>query len=63
MVISKVVRGGTFYNRTMDRWLEDDGIERYSTYNEGKVVEVGQFNRTLKQECGNICRPTTPIAT
>ena len=29
-----VDRSGEFYNRTMDRWLEENGIERYSTYNE-----------------------------
>ena len=43
-----VDRGGEFYNRTMDRWLEENGIERYSTYNEGKAVVVERFNRTLK---------------
>ena len=43
-----VDRGGEFYNRTMDRWLEENGIERYSTYNEGKAVAVERFNRTLK---------------
>ena len=43
-----VDRGGEFYNRAMDRWLEENGIERYSTYNEGKAVVVERFNRTLK---------------
>ena len=41
-------RSGGFYNRTMDRWLEDNGIERYFTYNEDKAVVVERFNRTLK---------------
>ena len=43
-----VDRGGEFYNRTMDHWLEDNGIERYSTYNEGKAVVLERFNQTLK---------------
>ena len=43
-----VDRGSEFYNRTMDRWLEENGVERYSTYNEGKAVVVERFNRTLK---------------
>ena len=45
-----VDRGVEFYNRTMrmDRWLENNGIDRYSTYNEGKVVLVERLNRPLK---------------
>ena len=43
-----VGRGGELYNRTMDLWLEENGIERYSTYNEDKAVVVERFNRTLK---------------
>ena len=38
-----VDRGGEFYYRNMDRWLEDNGIKRYSTYNESKVVGHGKI--------------------
>ena len=33
---------------TFDKWLEDNKIERHSTYNEGKAVVIERFNRTLK---------------
>ena len=37
-----------FYNQTFDKWLDDNEIECYSTYNEGKAVVIERFNRTLK---------------
>ena len=43
-------QGSEFYNRTFDKWLGDNKIERYSTYNEGKAVVIERFYRTLK--CG-----------
>lgn len=43
-----VDRGGEFYNRIVDGWLKENGVHRYSTYNEGKAVVVERFNRTLK---------------
>ena len=34
----------------MKSWLEDNGIEMYSTYNEGKSVVAERFTRTLKKK-------------
>ena len=31
-------KGSKFYKRSMKSWLEKNGIEMYSTYNEGKSV-------------------------
>ena len=42
-----VDRGGEFYNRTMDRWLNENNIHRYLTYGKGKAV-VERFDWTLK---------------
>ena len=36
------------YNRTFDKWLQDNDIERYSTYNVGKAVVIERRNRTIK---------------
>ena len=58
-----VYRGGEFYNRTMDCWLEDNDIERYSTYNEGKAMVVERFNRTLKTRMWKYMLAETPIDT
>ena len=43
-----VDQGSEFFNRVMDKWLKDNDIERYNTYNEGKAVVVERFNRTIK---------------
>lgn len=40
-----VDQGSEFYDRTFDKWLEDNKIERYSTYSEGKAVFIERFNR------------------
>ena len=58
-----VDRGGEFYNRTLDLWIEDNGIERYSTYNEEKAMVVRRYNRTLKTTVLEYMSPTTPIST
>ena len=42
-----------FYKRSMISWLEENGIEMYSTYNEGKSVVAERFFRTLKNK---ICK-------
>ena len=42
-------QGTEFYNRTFKKWLNDNNIDMYSTYNEGKAVIVERFNRTLKE--------------
>ena len=34
----------------MKLWLHDNGIEMYSTHNEGKSVVSERFIRTLKNE-------------
>ena len=39
-----------FYNNSFKKWLEDNGIEVYSTYNEGKSVIAERFIRTLKNK-------------
>ena len=43
-----VDKGSEFYNRSMKSWLQDNDIEMYSTYNEGKSVVAERFIRTLK---------------
>jgi hypothetical protein len=44
-----VDQGKEFYNRNMDEWLQDNRINRYSTYGEHKSAVVERFNRTLKE--------------
>ena len=41
---------GEFYNNFFKRWLSDNDIIMYSTYNEGKSVVAERFIRTLKNE-------------
>ena len=41
-------QGSQFYNTPMKSWLKDNGIEMYSTDNEGKSVVAERFIRTLK---------------
>ena len=43
-----VDKGIEFYNRSTKSWLEKNGIEMYSTYNEEKSVIAERFIRTLK---------------
>ena len=42
-----------FYKRSMKSWLQENGIEMYSTYNEGKSVVAERFFKTLKNK---ICK-------
>ena len=44
-----VDQGGEFYN-VFKKWLLDNDIIMYSTYNEGKSVVVERFIRTLKNK-------------
>lgn len=44
-----VDEGKEFYNRTMDAWLSENNISRYSTYGEHKSMVIERFNRTLKE--------------
>ena len=43
-----VDQGGEFYNNVFEKWLSDNDIIMYSTYNEGKSVVAERFIRTLK---------------
>ena len=45
-----VYQGSEFYNKVFKNWLKDEGIEMYSTYNEGKSVVAERFIRTLKNK-------------
>ena len=45
-----VDKGSEFYNRSMKSWLEKNGIEMYSTHNEGKSVAAERFIRTIKNK-------------
>ena len=44
-----VDQGGEFYN-VFEKWLSDNDINMYSTYNEGKSVAAERFIRTLKNK-------------
>ena len=39
-----------FYNNNFKKWLSDNDIIMYSTYNEGKSVVAERFIRTLKNK-------------
>ena len=43
-----VAQGSEFYNRVFKKWLSDNDIIMYSTFNEGKSVVAERFIRTLK---------------
>ena len=45
-----VDQGGEFYNTVFKKWLSDNDINMYSTYNEGKAVVAERFIRTLKNK-------------
>ena len=45
-----VDQGSEFYNNVFKKWLKDNNIEMYSTYNEGKSVVAGRFIRTSKNK-------------
>ena len=45
-----VDQGSEFYNCDFKKWLSDNNIEMYSTYNEGKSVVAERFIRTLKNK-------------
>ena len=44
-----VDQGGEFYNHNFKKWLSDNDLIMYSTYNEGKSVAAERFIRTLKK--------------
>ena len=41
-----VDQGGEFYNNIFKKWLSNNNIIMYSTYNEGKSVVAERFIRT-----------------
>ena len=45
-----VDQGGEFHNNVFKKWLSDNDIIMYSTYNEGKSVVAERFIRTLKNK-------------
>ena len=45
-----VEQGEEFYNKVFEKWLSDNDINMYSTYNEGKSVVAERFIRTLKNK-------------
>ena len=45
-----VDQGGEFYNNYFEKWLSDNDINMFSTYNEGKSVVAERFIRTLKNK-------------
>ena len=45
-----VDQAGEFYNHNFKKWLSDNDIIMYSTYNEGKSVAVERLIRTLKNK-------------
>ena len=45
-----VDQGSEFYNDVFKKFLKDNDISMYSTYNEGKSVIVERFTRTLKNK-------------
>ena len=45
-----VDQGSEFYNNVFKKWLKDNNISMYSTYNEGKSVVAERFIRTLKKK-------------
>ena len=53
-----VDKGREVYNRSMKSWLKNNGIEMYSTHNEGKSVAAETFMKTLKTK---ICKYMTSI--
>ena len=49
---------GEFYNNVFKKWLLDNDIIMYSTYNEGKSVVAERFIRTLKNKLYKHMTPT-----
>ena len=49
-----VDQGGEFYNNVFKKWLSDNDINMYSTYNEGKSVVAERFIRIFKKNCINM---------
>ena len=48
-----VGKGSEFYNSSFKKWLQDNHIAIYSTYNEGQSVVAERFIRALKNKIRN----------
>ena len=48
-----VDQGSEFYNSFLKKWLKDNHIKMFSTYNEGKSVVAERFIRILKKKSFN----------
>ena len=53
-----VDQGGEFYNNVFKKWLSDNDIIMYSTYNEGKSAAAERFIKTLKDKLYKYMNPT-----
>ena len=45
-----VDKGSEFYNNSFKKWLQDNDIEMYSTYKEGKYVVAERIIKTFKNK-------------
>ena len=45
-----VDQGSEFYSSSFKKWLDDNDIKMYSTYNKGKSVVAERFIGTLKNK-------------
>ena len=45
-----VNNGSEIYNNVFKKWLIENEIEMYSTFNESKAIVIERFNRTLKNK-------------
>ena len=54
-----VDQGSEFYNHNFKKWLANNDISMYSTYNEGKSVVAERFIRTLKNK---LCKHMTTVS-
>ena len=54
-----VYQGSEFYNKCFKKWLEDNDIKKYLTYNKGKSVVAEGFIRTSKN---NIYKHITAVS-
>ena len=43
-------KGSEFYNNYFKKWLQDNEVVMYSTYNEGKSAVLERFIKTLKNK-------------
>ena len=52
-------QGSEFYNNSFKKWLKDNGIEMYSTFNEGNPVVAERFVRVSRN---NIYKHMTAVS-